>query len=187
MKTKFGLLLVVIAFSALILGVHSSCSDVKKYVAFDVTYNMPKVNFNYVPSKLKSGEVLLYSGKNTMNLDSMLMAHDIPTGWIQSASFSHLAITITAPEGATFSWLHSARAIASADSTFTPNVELGSVAVTDTTAKSLTLVLNNVELQPYIHRNVFYYEIRGTLNGTCPYNLVSMYLSGQLMLHVEPL
>ncbi|MEI6898999.1 MAG: hypothetical protein WCL00_03915 [Bacteroidota bacterium] len=187
MKTKIGLLLMIVAFSALILGVNSSCSDVKKYAAFDVTYKLPRVDFNYIPSKLKSGEVLLFSGRNTMNLDSLLMAHDIPTGWIQSATFTEFGISITAPPEANFGWLQSLRAIASNDSTMANSVELGHATVVDTTAKNLLLVLNNLELQPYIHRNFFYYQLLGTTRGLCPYNLVSMFIAGKLQLHVEPL
>ena len=186
MKTKTKALLALLAFAAIIMVSDNSCSTVKKYAAFDVTYNLPKASFKYPSGILKSGEVILYSGQNNINLDSLLMAHDIPSGWIASASFSQFSITITAPPEANFGWLQSARAIASSDAGFNPNVELGNVANNDSTAKTVNLTLNNLELQPYIHKTIFYYEVLGTLRYT-PSFQITMDLISQLKLHIEPL
>jgi hypothetical protein len=187
MKTKIVMMVALIGLASFFLSYFTSCSTAKQYTAFDVTYNLPKVNFNYPVSILKSGEVILYSGQININLDSILMAHDIPSGMITSLQFSQFAITITDPPEASFGWLQSARAVASSEASFDPNVELGNAVNNDTTAKTVNLTMNNVELQQYIHKTSFYYKVLGTLNGPLPYEMVSMYLNSTLKLHIEPL
>ena len=187
MKIKVIKLLIFISLAIVITGYFTSCSTAKKYAAFDVSYTLPKTYFHYSPTILKNGEVIIYSAQVSINLDSLCMAHDIPSGWIASASFSHFAITITDPPEANFGWLQKARAVVSNYPSFEPNSELGNFVNSDSTAKAVIFSLNTIELQPYIHKTSFYYEIIGTLNGTFPYNLVSMYLDASLKLHIEPL
>jgi hypothetical protein len=187
MRAKTIKSVTLLAVTAFPLFLCISCSETKKAAAFDVTYNLPRIYFNYPSTLLKSGEVILYSGHEKINLDSILMAHDIPTGIIGSATFSRFALTITDPPDANFSWLQSMRVLASANISFDPNVELGNFANNDPNAKTVNLALNNVELTQFMNNNTFYYQILATLNGSLPYNRVAMFLDSQLKLHIEPL
>jgi hypothetical protein len=187
MKTKTIKYLAVICLAITGFFFVQSCDTAKQYAAFDVNYNLPKTNFTYDGTKLKNGEVILYSGQVNINLDSLLMAHNVPTGWISSATFSQFEITIVSPPEATLDWLHSARAIVANSANFTPSAEIGSALVTNVAAKTLVLTMNNMELQPYIHNTSFYYQVLGVLNGPFPYDQVSMYLNSQVKVHVEPL
>jgi len=188
MRTKTTVLLALLALAAIPLFLYTSCNKTKKLAAFDVTYDLPKVYFTYSSTlQLKSEEVILHIGQAKIALDSILKVHDIPSGIIGSATFSHFAITITDPPDATFSWLQSARALASANASFNPNAELANVVNNDPAAKTINMTLNNVELTQYMNNTTFYYQILGTLNGTLPSNIVAMFLDSQLKLHIEPL
>jgi hypothetical protein len=187
MKTKIVVLMAFIGFASLSMEYLTSCSTAKQYAAFDVTYDLPNVNFTYPSKMLKSGEVILYSGAININLDSILMAHNIPSGMITSIHFSQFDVTITDPPDANFAWLQSARAIASSEADFDPSAELGNVVNNDPTAKTVNLTMNGIELEQYLHNTSFYYQVLGVLNGPLPYNMVSMYLDSQLKLHIEPL
>jgi hypothetical protein len=187
MRIKTIAMLAIIAFAAIPLFLCTSCNDTKKLAAFDVTYNLPRITFSYTPASLKSGQVILYTGHEKINLDSILMAHDIPTGIIGSATFSRFALTITSPPDADFSWLQSMRVLVSANTSFDPNIELGNYVNNDPAAKTIDLALNNVEMTQYMNNTTFYYEILGTLKSVLRYNTVTMFLDSQLKLHIEPL
>jgi hypothetical protein len=178
----------LLALAAFPLFLCTSCHETKKAAAFDVTYNLPRIYFTYTSTLLKSGEVILYSGNDKINLDSILMAHDIPTGMITSAKLSQFSMTMTEPPDASFSWLQSMRFLVSADPSFNPNVELGNFVNNDPAAKTVNLTLNNVEMIPYMNNTTFYYRILASIQVvSLPSNMVTMFRDLQLKLHIEPL
>ena len=188
MRTKTFTFLALLALAAIPLFLCISCHETKKAAAFDVTYNLPRIYFSYTSTLLKSGEVILYTCQEKINLDSILMAHDIPTGMITSAKLSQFSMTMTEPPDASFSWLQSMRLLVSKDTSFNTNVELGNFVNNDPAAKIVNLTLNNVDMIPYMNNTTFYYRILATLEaGPLPSNKVTMFLDSQLKLHIEPL
>lgn len=187
MKTRFSLFLLFCAVIALPVFL-TSCSKAKELAAFDVTYNFPKVSFSYSVTKLKVlPEVTLYTGKLSINMDSILSANHVPSGIIGSAHLSKLSMVITAPPGATFNWLASVRMIGSADSTFQQPTSLGSATNIPPTATSIDLALEDVDIKPILFKNSYWLRILATPSGTLPGSSISMYLDSQIKIHIEPL
>jgi hypothetical protein len=165
-----------------------SCSKAKQLAAFDVTYTFPKVYFSYSATyEKKFPEVTLYTGKFSINLDSILSANHIPSGIIASAYLSRLAMVITAPPGATFNWLKSVRMQGSVDSTFQNPTNLGSATSIDPTATTIDLALEKVDIKPLLFNNSYYLRILVTPSGQVPSSSINMYLDSQIKLHIEPL
>jgi hypothetical protein len=187
MKIRFLLVLFLCAVVMLPFFTITSCSKTKQLAAFDVVYNFPKVYFSYTAKDLKLPEVTLYTGKLSINLDSILSANQIPSGFIASAFLSRLAMVITAPHGATFNWLASVRMIGSADSTFQQPIDLGSATGIDPNATTIDLVRNQVDIKPILFKNSFYIKILATPSGQIPSSSINMYLDSQIKLHIEPL
>jgi len=165
----------------------TSCSKAKQLAAFDVVYDFPKVYFSYTVKNLKLPEVTIYTGKLSINLDSILSANHIPSGIITSAYLSRLAMVITAPPGATFNWLKSVRMVGSADSTFLHPTDLGSDTLIDPNATTINLALNKVDIKPILFKNSYYMRILATPSGQIPASSINMYLDSQIKLHIEPL
>jgi hypothetical protein len=185
MKTKIFFACFIIALIPLIYL--SSCSKFQDLAAFDVRYTIPRTTFTYTPAPFKSGEQLLYSGSVTANLDSIMNSHGVSSGIIGATTFTRCSITMVQPTDQTFSWLHSARGEISQNADFTPVQEVGYVVNTDTTATTVILTLNNVNIRPYLGARQFYFRVFGVLNGPLPVDWVEMYIDGQLLMHVEPL
>ncbi len=186
MKTKtFVSLCLLLAIS---LAFFSSCNKVKDLATFDVTYNLPSIPFTYTPVTLKSGEVILYSGSYSINLDSLLNAHGYSSGLIENTEFSYIGITITEPETANFNWLYTGSVVVSQTPTFDSSAVVGTV-VNDTTtgSKSITLTMNNVNIRPYLNTSQFYFRILAQTNGPVPYSWIMMYINSQLKLTISPL
>ena len=188
MKNRFSFILFLIPVILLPFFMVSSCSTAKSLAAFDVNYTFPKVYFSYSVTNQKLPEVTLYTGKLTINLDSILSANHIPSGLIGSAYLSKLSMVITAPPEATFNWLASVRIIGSRDSTFQTSTAFGSATGIDPTAKSIDLVLDKVDLKPILNNQHSYWiKILATPSGQLPASSVSMYLESAIKLHIEPL
>ena len=188
MSTKTIASLTLLALAAFPLFLFTSCHETKKAAAFDVLFNLPRVNFSYPSTLIKSAEVTLYTGQEKINLDSILMAHEIPTGMITSAKLSYFSMTMTEPPDASFSWLQSMRLLVSADTSFNPSVELGNFVNQDSAAKTINLTLNDIDMIQYMNNTTFYYRILATLQaGPIRSGKVTMFLDSQLKLHIEPL
>lgn len=187
MKTTVKRLLAFCLVAIIFAGVLTSCETAKQYTAFDVDYTIPPTSFSYPTSILKSGEVILHSGQININLDSLLFAHNIPSGWIESAQYNQFELTITSPEGSNLGWLQSANVEVSDSASFTNSSIVASGVVTDSTSAKLQLTTNNVELQPYIHKSSFHYRVVGFLNGSLPYETINMMINSGVRIHVEPL
>jgi len=185
MKTRILLtMLSVIIFPILFF---SSCSKLKDLTAIDVSYKIPRQTFTYTPTTFKSGEQLLYSGQIEANLDSILNSYGFSSGVVGNTEFTQCSITIDQPDSVSFSWLQSARGEISLNAGFNPAQEVGTVTVTDPTAKTVNLTTNNTNIRPYLGSRTFYFRVFGTLNGPLPTAWVQMYLEGTLKLHLEPL
>ena len=187
MKNRFLLFLLLCAVLIPPSLIITSCNKAKQLAAFDVLYTFPKVYFNYGPKNKKIPEVTLYTGKLAINLDSILNAIYIPSGIIASAYLSRVAMIITAPQEATFSWLKSVRMVGSADSTFQQITDLGSDTAVDPCAKTINLILNKVDIKPILFKNSYNLKILATPSGQAPPSSISMYLDSQVKLHIEPL
>ena len=188
MRIKTIASLAILTIAAFPLFLCTSCHETKKAAAFDVLYNLPRINFSYPSTVIKSTEVTLYTCHEKINLDSILMAHEIPTGMITSAKLSYFSMTMTEPTDASFSWLQSMRLLVSADTSFNPNVELGNFVNHDPAAKTVNLTLNDIDMIQYMNNTTFYYRILATLQaGPLPSGKVTMFLDSQLKLHIEPL
>ena len=187
MKTVGSLWGRFLATVVLCLFVVTSCNTAKQLLAFDVVYNCPKVYFSYAPGDQKLSEIVLYSGKLSIDLDSILNANYIPGGFIASAYLSKLALTITAPAQSNFSWLQSARLVGSIDSTFKQATELAGDTAVIPNIRSLNFALKPVDLKPILFKNSYWMKILGTPSGQTPPSSSSMYLDSQVKLHIEPL
>jgi hypothetical protein len=187
MKIRFLLFLSLCTILLIPFFTITSCSKAKQLSAFDVVYTLPKVYFSYTVKSLKLPEVTIYTGKLSINLDSILSANNFPSGVIASAYLSRLAMVITAPPGATFNWLKSVRMVGSADSTFLHPTDLGSDTLIDPNATTIDLALKNVDIKPILFKNNFYLKILATPSGQIPASSINMYLDSQIKLHIEPL
>jgi hypothetical protein len=187
MKIRSFVFLTICLALALPLFTVNSCTTAKQLSAFDVMYSFPKVYFSYGVKYQKLPEVTLYTGKLSIDMDSILTANHVPSGIIASAYLSKLAMVITAPPGATFNWLEAVRMIGSVDSTFQQTTELGSAVGINPDATTVELVLNKVDIKPILFKNSYYLKILATPSGQVPSASVNMYLDSQVRLHIEPL
>ena len=187
MKIRFLLFLSLCTILLIPSFTITSCNKAKQLVAFDVVYTFPKVYFSYTVKDLDLPEITLYTGKVSINFDSILSANNISSGIIASAYLSRLAMVITAPPGATFNWLESVRMVGSADSTFQQSTDLGSDTLIDPNATTIDLALKNVDIKPILFKNSFYLKILATPSGQIPASSINMYLDSQIKLHIEPL
>ena len=185
MKTR--ILLIIFSVAVFPVLFNSSCTTVKKVVAFDYTYKIPRTAFTYTPSLLKTGEQLLFSGPVTANLDSILNANGLSSGVVGTTTFTKCSVTIEKPDSVTFSWLQSMRGEISSVVDFNPAQQVGTVTNTDPMAKTVNLTTNNTNIRPYLGSKNFYFRIYGTLNGPVPVPWVQMYLDGQLTMRLQPL
>jgi hypothetical protein len=165
----------------------TSCKKASQLAAFDVIYTFPKVYFSYGPKNLKIQEVTVYTGKLTINMDSILSANHIPSGVIGSAYLTRLAIVITAPPEATFNWLASVRMVGCADSTFQQSTELGTATGIDPLATRIDLALKEVDIRPILFKNSYYVRVLATPSGQLPASSMNMYLDSQIKIRIEPL
>ncbi|MCX6287556.1 MAG: hypothetical protein NTY96_10620 [Bacteroidetes bacterium] len=187
MKTRVYISLVILLAIPLIYL--SSCSKVKELTAVDVSMKLPRHHFTYTATNLKSdsGEVILYSGHVTVNLDSVLNAYGLSSGIIQTTIFTYLAVTIEQPPDSTFHWLTSMRSTVSDNANFQPENLIGSVTNSNPTAKTVVVTLNNLNIRPYLTNPSFYVRVYAVLNGPLPAVTVGMFLDGTIQLHIEPL
>ena len=184
MKTRiFISLLILIAVPLVYL---TSCNKVKELTSVNVTMKMPRQHFTYSETKLKTGEVILYSGMVTVNLDSILNANGLPSGIIQTTTFTSLSVTINVPADSTFHWLSSMRAVISANQNFDPQNGIGNVTNTDPNAKTVFVTLNNLNIRPYLSQPSFYIRLYAVLNGPLPAVTVGMFLDGTVQLLIAP-
>jgi hypothetical protein len=187
MKVRLMLLLTLATFLVLPSFIMESCSTAKQLAAFDVVYAFPKVYFSYSPSSKKTSEITLYTAKLTVDMDSILSANHVPSGFISSAYLSKVSMNITAPPEATFNWLQAIRLIGCIDSTFHQPTDLGSAINIDPNAKTVDLTLNKVDIKPLFFKNSYYVRILATPSGQVPASSISMYLASEIKLHIEPL
>ena len=186
MKTRIFISLAILLAIPLIYL--SSCSKVKELTAVDVSMKISRQHFTYTATNLKSGsEVILCSEHVTVNLDSILNANGIPTGIIQTTTFTYLAVTIEQPPDSTFHWLSSMRATVADNSNFNPENQVGSVTNNDPNAKTVVVTLNNLNIRPYLSNPGFYVRVYAMLNGPLPAVTVGMFIDGTVQLHIEPL
>jgi hypothetical protein len=184
MKTKTIFIFLIAAVPLIFL---TSCEKVKDLASVNVSYDLPDLYFQYVPAMYKDGEVILYSGALQVNLDSILNANGLSSGFVGATTFSQFSVTIEQPENANFGWLKSARAVVSQNSSFDPQAQIGSVVNSDPVAKTVTLTLNNVNIRPYLGTSNFYLTLYAELTGPVPYEWINMYASSQLRMVLEPL
>ena len=187
MKKRISFILFLIPVLVLPFIMNTSCSTTKSLAAFDVNYTFPKVYFSYSGKAGKLPEVTLYTGKLTINLDSILIANHIPSGFIGSAYLSKMSMVITAPPEATFNWLESVRMIGCTDSTFQTTTAFGSATGINPAAKSIDMVLDKVDLKPILFKNSYWLRILATPSGQIPASTISMYMESAIKLHIEPL
>jgi len=185
MKTRlFLFILAIVVVPALFF---CSCSTVKKVVAFDYTYKVPRTTFIYHPALLKTGEQLIYSGAIVANLDSILNANGLSSGVVGNTTFTKCSVTIEAPDSVTFSWLQSMRGEISANSDFSAVQQVGHVTNTDPTAKTVVFTMDNTNIRSYLGSKYFYFRLFATLNSAVPGGWVQMYLDGQMTMRLQPL
>jgi len=166
----------------------SSCSKVKELTSVDVTMKLPRQHFTYTGTSLKTtGEVVLYSGPVTINLDSVLNAYGFSSGIIQTTYFTNLSVTIEVPADSTFHWLTSMRATVADNQSFQPENQIGSVTNSNPAAKTVVVTLDNVNIRPYLSKPSFYVRLYGILNGPLPAATVGMFLDGSIVFRVEPI
>ena len=183
MKTRLLLFFVAIGLTSVVLL--SSCSKIKELTAVDITYQLPRTNFLYTPSKVKSGEEILYSAFVRINIDSLLSAYGLSSGTVENPAFTQFSISIDLPAEANFGWLTSVRAIVSDNANFLPEVQIGSAVNNGGTGRTVTLTVNNSNI-PF-GNNGFYLRILGVLNGAVPYQWIGMYFNGTLKLTLQPI
>ncbi|MEI7501082.1 MAG: hypothetical protein WCK84_11630 [Bacteroidota bacterium] len=181
MKTRMMLTMLTIAIFPVIF--FSSCS---KLLSFNVSYKIPRQTFDYKPTNYKSGEQLLYYGYISANLDSILNANGLSSGVVGNTTVTQCSITIDKPDSVTFGWLQYARGVISQNAE-SAGEQVGDVTVTDATAKTVNLTLNNTNIRPYLGSKTFYFRIFGVLNGAVPVTWVQMYIDGTLQMRLEPL
>jgi hypothetical protein len=183
MKTR--LIFFVLAIGLIPLVLTTSCSKIKELTAVPVTYQLPRTNFLYTPSKVKSGEEILYSAFVRINIDSLLSAYGLSSGAVENPAFTQFSISIDLPAEANFGWMTSVRAIVSDNASFVPEVPMGSAVNNGGTGRTVILTVNNSNI-PF-GNNGFYIQILATLNGAVPYQWIGMYFIGTLKLTLQPI
>ena len=185
MKTRSYISILILV--AMPLLYFTSCNKIKSLTSFDVTVQMPREHFTYTGPELKAGEIILYSGKVTVNLDSILSANGFSSGSIQTTTITNLTITMESPPDSTFRWLGSARATVADNENFSPETQVASVTNSDPKAKTLNVTVNNVDIRPLLSNPGFWLRVYGVINGPLPALTVGMYIDGSIKLHVSPL
>ena len=153
----------------------------------NITLKLPRTHFTYTEPALKSGEVVLYSGLITINLDSVLNAYGFSSGVIQNTYFTNLVVTIEQPPTATLGWLSSMAVTVSDNQTFQPETQIGNVTNTDPNANSVVVTMNNLNIRPYLTKPSFYFRLYGVISGQLPAATVGMFFDGSIQFRVEPL
>ena len=174
-------------FAATSITCVTSCKQVKDLSKIDVTYDLPKISFQYVPVTLKSTEVILYQGMIQINLDSILNHYGLTAGIIESLAFSNFSLTITAPPEANFDWLTSAAALVSPNANFDPNTVVATASSPGSGSKTITLTTNNQNLVNYLHSTQFYLKVTAVTTGNIPYQWINMYIMGTLQMTISPI
>ncbi|MEI6683251.1 MAG: hypothetical protein WCO44_11515 [Bacteroidota bacterium] len=185
MKTRIYFIILAIVVVPVLF--FYSCTNVKKAVAFDYTYKIPRTTFIYHPALLKTGEQLIYSGAIAANLDSILNANGLSSGVVGNTTFTKCSVTIQSPDSVTFSWLQSMRGEISATSDFSAVQQVGHVTNTDQTSKTVVLTMENTNIRPYLGSKYFYFRLFATLNTAVPGGWAQMYLDGQMTMRLQPL
>ena len=182
MKTRFILTALTIGLIPLVF--HSSCSKINELATQEVVLKIPRTAFQYPLVTQKADEQVLYQGFVSVNVDSLLNAYGFSSANIKDPVVTKFSIGITSPSSATFSWLQSARAGASASSSFLPLTVVATATNAGATGKTVIMTVNyNV-----IPMNKgFYLAVYGTLTGPIPTEMMYMYLEGELKLTIEPL
>ena len=183
MKTRILLLFVAVGLTSVVFLL--SCSKIKELTAVNVTYQMPRTNFLFTPTSLKSSEEILYSAFVRINVDSLLNAYGLSSGTVQNPEFTQFILTIDTPAEANFGWMQSVRAVVADNSGFSPETQIGSAVNNSGTGRSVTLTVNNSNI-PF-GNNGFYLRIYATLSGPIPYDWLQMYFNSTLTLTLQPI
>jgi hypothetical protein len=187
MKIRSLVIILLAAILPLPALMNSSCSSAKSLAAIDIYYTFHKVYFTYTATKDRATELNLYTAKLTIDMDSILTANHIPSGVIQSAYLSRLALQITAPPEATFNWLQSVRMVGCSDSTFQKTTELGHTDTVSPYTQRVDMTLNPVDLKPILMKNSYYLRILATPSGQTPAApTISLYADSEIKLHIQP-
>jgi len=178
-------LLVIFAATSIIYV--TSCKKVKDLTTVDVTYDLPKISFQYVPATFKSTDVVLYQGMIQFNLDSILNHYGMTSGIIENIAFSNFSLTITAPPEANFDWLTSATALVSANETFEPATVVATATNPGAGSKTIIMTTNNQNIANYLHVAQFYIRVTAATTGNVPYQWINMYILGTLQMTISPI
>ncbi|MEI6454959.1 MAG: hypothetical protein WCO93_01625 [bacterium] len=184
---KIRIITLLVIFAATFMTCYTSCKQIKDLANVDVTYDLPKISFQFVPTTLKTGEEVLYSGIIRINLDSLLSHYGLDAGTISSVSFSNFSLTISAPSEANFDWLTSAAAMVSPNNTFSPSTVVAAATNTGSGSKTITLTTNNTNIAEYLNSTEFYLKVTAVTNGTVPYEWINMYILGTLQMTISPI
>jgi len=161
MKRLTGILLIA---SVLVLG---GCKAIKKLGQFYVNYNTQAVFPANLPVNLP---LTIYSPEIATNSSQVFQNNNTNASLIQSVTLSQLSLTITSPQGQTFSFLQNVSVYISSDSL--PEVEIASKqSIPANVGDSISLDVTGVDLQGYIKASQIKIRISGTTDQVTTTNI----------------
>ncbi len=137
------------SFSLIVLLLVGSCGLINKLGQFYVDYNE---QVTFAPQLPVNVPITVYSPPINTNIEQTLQANNTNPKLVKSVKLNQLTLTITSPQGQTFTFLQNISAYISTDSL--PEVEIASKqSIPDTVGAQLSLDINNVELKNYLLSN----------------------------------
>jgi hypothetical protein len=161
MKRLAGFSLLIIFLSLF------SCKAIKKLGQFYVDYNTQAVFPANIPVNVP---LTIYSPEIATNSSQVFQNNNTAANLIQSVTLNQLTLTITSPQGQTFSFLQNVSVYISTDSL--PEIEIASRQnIPANVGDTLSLNVTNADLENYIKASQITLRVSGTTDQLTTTNI----------------
>jgi hypothetical protein len=195
MNTKFRLLTLVALVPFLFLS--QSCEKIKdeinKIAAFDVNIELPAevVTIDSVDYKSSDGVLdwkILEQYKIEVDLKQILADNDIESADFTNGRWDSYEATLIYPDWVDFShFTDKFKVTAATNQNFSDEIEVAYTQTISPGTKTVTFLVNDVDITSYIKAEVFYLRIWGFKTNVLPSEIVNIEFKGEVKVKVNPL
>jgi len=195
MNTKFRILAFAIVVPFLFLS--QSCEKIKdeinKIAAFDVNIELPAevVTIDSLDYKSSDGVLdwtILKQYMIDVDLQQILDDNDIESADFTNGRWDSYEATLIYPDNVDFSsFTDKFKVTAAINPNFSDEIEVAYTQTINPGTKTVTFLVNDVDITSYIKAEVFYLRIWGFKTNTLPAEIVNIEFKGEVKVKVNPL
>lgn len=195
MNTKFRILAFAIVVPFLFFS--QSCEKIKdeinKIAAFDVNIELPAevVTIDSLDYKSSDGVLdwtILKQYMIDVDLQQILDDNDIESADFTNGRWDSYEATLIYPDNVDFSsFTDKFKLTAAINQNFSDEIEVAYTQTINPGTKTVTFLVNDVDITSYIKAELFYIRIWGFKTNTLPAEIVNIEFKGEVQVKVNPL